>query len=90
MDPIHVLGMFRIVSHNDESRQRVVTYFETYPLGSSKYLNFKDWQFLWNMPKPRDKKRCLKIRENFNDKRKTFDWKHLENWKILNSMRFDS
>lgn len=83
-------GMFRIVSHNDESRQRVVTYFETYPLGSSKYLNFKDWQFLWNMPKPRDKKRCLKIRENFNDKRKTFDWKHLENWKILNSMRFDS
>lgn len=78
-------GSYIVITHNEVSRQVAVDYFQKYPLRSTKYLNFKDWLFIHKMPKPlspENKEICLKIQQNFNSKRKTFCWKHLEDWKF--------
>lgn len=75
---IHVSGKDNILLVND--------YFNTYPLLSSKYMNYKDWSKLLlcvnknnTFINPESYKLGKEIRLNFNLTRKNFNWDHLKN-----------
>ena len=64
---------------------KVIKYFETYPLLSSKYLNYIDWKTIHHLQEeklhltPEGLKLCEKIKQDYNINRKTFSWDHLKN-----------
>ena len=76
-----------VISHNASSNEKIKTYFERFPLYSSKYLAFKDWSFVVEQTKLRVGKvltnaevaEVERIKSQFNSKRKMFDFPHLEN-----------
>lgn len=78
---------FMVISHNNTSHQKVMEYFDKFPLYSSKYLSYKDWSYLVNKnigrnSKPLSKEDILeveKIKAQFNNKRELFDFSHLNN-----------
>lgn len=81
---------FIITSHNKLSRDKVVNYFETFPLLSSKYLDYKSWTFILELQKQNylttsylDK--AESIRKDYNDTRTTYNWDHLDNCYLINS-----
>jgi hypothetical protein len=69
------------------SNQKVIDYFENFPLYSSKYLAYKDWKYVVNKIKIRNGKvlsttdisEVENIKSQFNSKRTVFDYSHLEN-----------
>lgn len=78
-------GQFVVNTSSKESNLILVDYFNTYPLLSSKYLDYKDWEKALNFyinklhkdPKYLEKIRLLK--ENMNTGRSKFNWSHHEN-----------
>jgi len=76
---------FLVISHNLESHAKVIKYFDRYPLYSSKYLAYKDWksvvkQIIKRKDKPltiHDILEIKKIKAQFNNNRKIYDFKHL-------------
>lgn len=76
---------YTVVSHNIQSHQKVIEYFDRYPLYSSKYLAYKDWrhvvqQIILRAGKPLTAEGILeieKIKAQFNKKRSQFDFSHL-------------
>jgi hypothetical protein len=68
----------------------VRNYFDRFPLYSSKYLAYKDWCLVQDLQvlnnrKPWSKEDIDKvtfIKNNFNNKRKTFNFSHLDNLTI--------
>ena len=87
-----VFHAFMVISHNAASHDKVISYFNRYPLYSSKYLAFNDWSYVVELSKLRrasgGKKLTLeeisevkKIKEQFNSRlrRKSFDFSHLDN-----------
>jgi hypothetical protein len=62
----------------------LIKYLETYPLFSSKYLDFVAWTKIFNLileKKHRDNlTSIIKYKENMNSKRTYFNWNHLNNF----------
>jgi len=77
---------FMVISHSAITHEKVINYFNLYPLYSSKYLAFKDWSKVVELSKLRAGKiltleevsEVKKIKEQFNSKRKSFDFSHLD------------
>ena len=84
-----IFYMFFARAHNINSHIKVCQYFTKFPLFSSKHLNFLDWHIIHNMQLNKNKRvnltddeliKCVNIKNNFNRKRKNFDWKHLDSF----------
>ena len=73
---------FTAVAHNSRSHEIVRKYFDCFPLYSSKYLAYKDWCLVQDLHRGninKDKLDNIKtIKNNFNNKRKVFDFSHLD------------
>lgn len=78
---------FIVMSHNNMSHQKVIEYFDKFPLYSSKHLAYKNWSCLVKKnitrnSKPLSKEDIVKIeriKSQFNSKRDLFDFSHLNN-----------
>ena len=78
---------FIVMSHNNMSHQKVIEYFDKFPLYSSKHLAYEDWSYLVKKniarnSKPLSKEDIVeieKIKSQFNSKRDLFDFSHLNN-----------
>lgn len=73
-----------VVTHNKNSLLKINTYFEKFPLLSSKYLDYKDWLFILNKQQENNLtnsylNEALRIRSDFNKTRTTYNWDHLKN-----------
>ena len=68
-----------IVAHNEESLKIIEEYFKTYPLYSSKYLDFKDWEKCGEIvgKNKENYEKVLLIKSGINKKRTSFNWDHL-------------
>lgn len=73
---------YLIVAHSMLSQEKVCLYFDKYPLFSSKYLNYLDWKKIYLLQKIQKINEniniCINIKNNFNNKRKNFNWEHLK------------
>ena len=82
-----VFYVFMVISHSALSHVKVINYFDRFPLYSSKYLAYKDWSYLVEQTRLRagkvlTQKEILeveRIKSQFNSKRKSFDFSHLDN-----------
>lgn len=75
---------FTVMSHNKLSNANVCLYFNKYPLLSSKFLDYKDWEYVLNLQNLNNLTssyldQTIKIKTNFNKTRTTFTWNHLIN-----------
>ena len=75
---------FMVIAFNNNSKDIITNYFQTYPLLSSKYLDYKDWTYIRKLEKTHKKDKELldmvsKIKNSFNNKRINFNWEHLNN-----------
>jgi hypothetical protein len=73
---------FTVMSHNKLSNENVCLYFNKFPLKSSKFLDFKDWEYILNLQKLDNLTssyldKALKVKTNFNTTRSIFTWDHL-------------
>jgi hypothetical protein len=81
-----VFYAFMVIAHNAASHAKVQSYFDRFPLYSSKYLAYKDWSRVVELTRLRAGKVLTKeeiseveiIKAQFNSKRKSFDFSHLE------------
>ena len=82
-----VFYSFMVISHSTASHAKVTSYFDRFPLYSSKYLAYKDWSYVVEQTRLRAGKVLTqkeisdveRVKAQFNSKRKTFDFSHLEN-----------
>lgn len=82
-----VFYAFMVISHSAASHAKVINYFDRFPLYSSKYLAYKDWSYVVEQVRLRAGKvltqkeisEVEKIKAQFNNKRKSFDFSHLTN-----------
>jgi hypothetical protein len=80
---------FIVIAHNYKSHQIIRTYFNKFPMFSSRYLEYLDWCKLLDLAKDNHHKTkeglnfCLNIKNNMNSKRTHFNWKHLSNFYTL-------
>lgn len=82
-----VFYAFMVISHSAASHAKVISYFYRFPLYSSKYLAYKDWSYVVEKAKLRAGKVLTQkeisevetIKAQFNSKRKSFDFSHLDN-----------
>lgn len=75
---------FTIIAHNKNSLLKVTEYFNKFPLLSSKYLDYKDWEYVLNLQKANSfttsyLDKALNISKNFNSTRTVYNWEHLNN-----------
>jgi len=78
-----VFYSFTVIAHNSQSHEIVRSYFDTYPLYSSKYLAYKDWCHVQDLRKGKNLTKegiveIESIKAQFNSKRKVFDFSHLD------------
>jgi hypothetical protein len=80
---------YYIRAYSIKSHKIVYSYFEQYPLFSSKYLNYRDWVIIHQMQATRKVNKrlteaelllCNKIKANFNTSRTQFNWDHLKDF----------
>lgn len=73
------------------SNAKVLEYFDKYPLFSSRYLNYVDWCKVYAFMISKDLQdsydastmaQIVAIKSNFNSKRTTYCWKHLQDFYI--------
>lgn len=75
---------FMVIAHSSISHAKVKTYFDRFPLYSSKYLAYKDWKRVQDIRNNVDiltKEQITQveyIKSQFNSKRKIYDFKHLD------------
>lgn len=82
-----VFYAFICISHSSATHEKVINYFNKFPLFSSKYLAFKDWSYVVELSRLRNGKvlspkeilEVQQIKDQFNSKRKLFDFSHLDN-----------
>jgi hypothetical protein len=84
---------FIVVSHNKLSISKVCDYFNKYSLLSSKYLDYKDWSYIYKLQNLNSfttsyLDNAIKIKTDFNKTRTTFVWDHLYNNNYLDSSGF--
>lgn len=79
-----VYYVFMVISHNLRSHDIVRSYFDRFPLYSSKYLSYKDWCRVQNLHHLNNEtlKEIKTIKSQFNSKRKIFDFSHLDSLKF--------
>lgn len=82
-----VFYVFMAISHNFRSHNIVRTYFDRFPLYSSKYLAYKDWCRVQDLHRGVSlNKEILNeikiIKDQFNSKRKVFNFSHLDSLTI--------
>jgi len=76
---------FIIAASSRSSLLTIITYFKYFPLYSSKYLDYKDWEKVANIILKNNhysEKGILeidKLKQNINLKRTYFNWDHLDN-----------
>lgn len=77
---------FIVVSYNKASHEKLIAYFEKFPLMSSKRLDFMDWVeaykiSLLSRQSPQEYEESVKkvqiLKSSINSKRTQFNWKHL-------------
>jgi hypothetical protein len=73
---------FMAISHNWRSHDIVRNYLNNFPLYSSKYLAYKDWCKVQDLHRgvslsKEDLNEIKIIKNQFNNKRKVFDFSHL-------------
>jgi hypothetical protein len=81
-----VFYAFMVISHSAASHAKVISYFDRFPLYSSKYLAYKDWSYVVEQAKlragkvltPKEISEVETIKAQFNSKRKSFDFSHLD------------
>jgi hypothetical protein len=83
---------FIVMSHNKLSNANVCLYFNKYPLMSSKFLDYKDWEYVLNLQNLNNLTsfyldQTIKIKTNFNKTRTTFTWDHLINNSYLKKIK---
>lgn len=72
---------FIVVAHNEESKKILEKYFNTYPLFSAKFLDFKDWENCGLISKVKsitNYERVKYIKSCMNNQRTQFNWEHLK------------
>jgi hypothetical protein len=80
---------FIVVAHNSRSHEIVRSYFDRFPLYSSKYLAYKDWCYVNSIANNKDHMdpkvfQSLKMIKESIKKRNYNNWKHLDLLKISN------
>jgi hypothetical protein len=76
---------FIIIASSRKSLSTIITYFKSFPLYSSKYLDYKDWEQAAALILENDhytEDGIIKInylKDNMNLKRTYFNWDHLNN-----------
>lgn len=78
---------FMVISHNWRSHDIIRSYFDRFPLYSSKYLSYKDWCRVQNLHRGvslnnETLKEIKTIKSQFNSKGKIFDFSHLDSLKF--------
>ena len=70
---------YMVIAATIDSRAKVCSYFDKYPIFSSKYLSYKDWCIIDDMflSNKKDYQKIAQIKSQFNDNRIHFTWKHL-------------
>ena len=77
-----------VASFNQHSNQKIVEYFDRFPLFSSRYLSYVDWKEIHQLQlekrhlTPEGLQICKTIKDRFNNNRKVFCWDHLKNFYI--------
>ena len=79
-----IFSSFIVVSHNKNSLLKTISYFDKFPLLSSKYLDYKDWKFILDLQNTNKLttiylNEAIKVKNDFNSKRTTYNWDHLKN-----------
>jgi hypothetical protein len=79
---------FTVVAHNKNSLNKINEYFEKFPLLSSKFLDYKDWYYIYNLQKNSSLttsylNEAEQIRKDFNKNRSTYTWYHLKNCYLI-------
>lgn len=79
---------YNVIAHNKYSKENIIIYFNKYPLLSSKFLDFKDWYYIYNLQNVNSittsyLNEAQLIRNNFNKTRTTYNWDHLKNCYLL-------
>lgn len=81
---------FMAIAHNSRSHDIVRNYFDRFPLYSSKYLAYKDWCQVQDLHRgishslsQEDLKEIMAIKNQFNSKRKVYDFSRT---KVLDSL----
>lgn len=75
---------YTVICHSKLSLLKVISYFNAYPLLSSKYLDYKDFNIIFNQQQSNSLTtsylaRAINIRKDFNSTRTTYSWNHLKN-----------
>ena len=79
---------YYIVSSSNKSKNLLINYQDTYPLYSSKYLDYLDWCKIIKLSNNKELKKdfilseCNKLKSQMNNNRKIFNWDHLNNIQI--------
>lgn len=81
-----VFYAFMVISHSAANHALVIDYFDRFPLYSSKYLAYKDWCLVVEQTRlragkvltPEEISKVETIKAQFNSKRKSFDFSHLD------------
>lgn len=77
---------YMVIAHSFKSHKKIIEYLDRYPLYSSKYLAYKDWKYVVEQINLRNGKpltaedilEIQKIKAQFNNNRKQFDFSHLD------------
>lgn len=80
---------FIVIAHNKESLSIIKEYFFNFPLLSSKYLDFKDWNNIIELQKINSRttsylNEAIITRKNFNSTRTIYNWDHLKDCYLIN------
>jgi hypothetical protein len=79
---------FNVIAHNKNSLNIINEYFDKFPLLSSKFLDYKDWNYIYNLQKTNSLttsylNEAQRIRKDFNNTRTTYTWSHLKNCYLI-------
>jgi len=75
---------FRVRTTSLQGNLEVKSYFDNFPLFSTKYLDYLDWIKVLELFEAKEHKakfkQIIKIKSNMNDNRTIFNWDHLQNF----------
>lgn len=77
-------NQYRVATNSITSNQILINYLNKYPLFSSKFLNFKDFEYVYNLYLNKEhltienKELRVYMSKNKNNQRSTFIWDHLK------------
>jgi len=81
-----------VISHSKSSHNKIVEYFNKFPLLSSKFLDFKSWAYILELQQLNPLtisylEKAEKIRQNYNKTRITFNWNHLNDCYLIKTKK---